>query len=44
MEFDKNRLMNNINTLIKERGMKIGSLETEIDISTGYLSSITNIK
>ena len=22
MEFDKNRLMNNINTLIKERGMK----------------------
>lgn len=41
MEFDKNRLMNNINTLIKERGMKIGSLETEIDISTGYLSRMS---
>lgn len=41
MEFDKNMLMNNINTLIKERGMKIGSLETEIDISTGYLSRMS---
>lgn len=41
MEFDKNRLMNNINTLIKNKGLKVGAVETEVGISTGYLSRMS---
>lgn len=41
MEFDRNRLMNNIATLIKEKNIKIGELENAVDISTGYLSKMT---
>lgn len=38
MEFDKTRLMNNINLLIKEKNLKIGELENEMGVSTGYIS------
>lgn len=40
MEFNRNRLMNNITTLIKEKNIKIGELENSIGISTGYLSKM----
>ncbi|MCP1110883.1 helix-turn-helix domain-containing protein [Ohessyouella blattaphilus] len=38
--FDKDRLLKNINILIKERGLKIGELETSVGVSTGYLSRL----
>lgn len=41
MEFDKVKLMNNINALIKERGLKIGELENELKVSTGYISRMS---
>lgn len=41
MEFDKAKLMNNINALIKERGLKIGELENELKVSTGYISRMS---
>lgn len=41
MEFDKMKLMNNINALIKDRGLKIGELESELKVSTGYLSRMS---
>lgn len=41
MEFDKVKLMNNINALIKERGLKIGELESELKVSTGYISRMS---
>lgn len=41
MEFDKNRLMNNINILIKNKNLKIGELENELGVSTGYLSRMS---
>ena len=41
MEFDRARLMNNINTLIKDKNIKIGELENSIGISTGYLSKMS---
>ena len=41
MEFNRTRLMENINTLIKEKGLKIGEIETTVGISTGYLSKMT---
>lgn len=34
MEFERARLMNNINTLIKDKNIKIGELENSIGIST----------
>lgn len=40
MEFNRNRLMSNITTLIKEKNIKIGELENSIGISTGYLSKM----
>ena len=43
MEFDRARLMNNINTLIKDKKIKIGELENSIGISTGYLSKILDV-
>lgn len=41
MEFNRSRLMNNITTLIKEKNIKVGELESSIGISTGYLSKMT---
>ena len=38
MEFEKEKLMKNINFLIKRKNMKIGELEAELGVSTGYLS------
>lgn len=40
MEFDKQRLMDNIYALIQDRGIKIGELENEIGVSTGYISRL----
>lgn len=41
MEFDRARLMNNINVLIKEKGLKVGEVENAVGISVGYLSKMT---
>ena len=41
MKFDKNRLMYNINCLIRDKGIKVGTFENEIGVSTGYLSRIS---
>lgn len=41
MEFDKNRLMDNINCLIKEKNLRIGEVEAEVGISKGYLSRMS---
>ncbi len=38
MEYDSDRLLRNINTLVEERGMKIGDFETAMLVSTGYIS------
>lgn len=40
MEFDKNRLMDNINILIKDKSLKIGELEVKVGVSVGYLSRL----
>lgn len=41
MEFDKNKLMDNINSLIKEKNLRIGEVEAEVGISKGYLSRMS---
>lgn len=41
MEFEKSKLMANINDLIKERGRKIGELEDAVGVSRGYLSRMS---
>ena len=41
MEFEKDKLMRNINFLIKRKNIKIGELETELGVSTGYLSRLS---
>lgn len=41
MDFDKNKLMNNINTLIKENNLRIGEVEADVGISKGYLSRMS---
>ncbi|MGF7011624.1 transcriptional regulator with XRE-family HTH domain [Lachnospiraceae bacterium PF1-21] len=38
--FDKEILLKNINVLIKERGLKIGELESKAGVSLGYLSRL----
>lgn len=40
MEYSKQKLMENIYALIQERGIKIGELENELGVSTGYISRI----
>lgn len=40
MTFDKNVCLNNIYFLAKQKGIKIGELETECGASTGYLSRL----
>ncbi|MCD7763674.1 MAG: helix-turn-helix domain-containing protein [Lachnospiraceae bacterium] len=39
-EFNRQKLMDNIFTLIQQKGLKIGEVETEAGISTGYLSRL----
>jgi len=38
VEFDKKRMLENISFLLKEKGKKIGELETEAGVSVGYIS------
>lgn len=40
MEFDKRRCMSAIYAIAKEKGVKIGDLEKEANVSTGYLSKL----
>lgn len=40
MEFDKRRCMSAIYAIAKEKGVKIGDLEKEAGVSTGYLSKL----
>ena len=40
MDYDKQKLMDNIYFLIQEREIKIGELENEIGVSTGYISRL----
>lgn len=40
-EFDKRILMNNINFLIDKNNIKIGELENNIGVSTGYISRLS---
>ena len=37
MEFDKNVLLKNISYHVKQKGIKIGNLESKIDERTGYI-------
>lgn len=39
-EFNRQKLMDNIFALIQQKGLKIGEVETEAGISTGYLSRL----
>ena len=41
-EYDKNRLIGNIEFLIKRNDLKIGDLETQCGVSVGYLSRLKN--
>jgi len=38
MEFNKKRMLDNISFLLKEKGKKIGELESECGVSAGYIS------
>ena len=40
-EFDRQKLLANISTLIQQKGMKIGELETSVGVSAGYLSRLS---
>lgn len=40
MEFDKRRCMSAVYAIAKEKGVKIGDLEREANVSTGYLSKL----
>lgn len=40
MDFSKQKLMDNIYALIQESGIKIGELENELGVSTGYISRL----
>lgn len=40
LEFDKRRCMSAIYAIAKEKGVKIGDLEKEANVSTGYLSKL----
>ena len=41
-EYDKNRLVSNIEFLLKRSDIKIGDLETQCGVSVGYLSRLKN--
>ena len=38
MNYDNERVYKNINKLLEEKGMKIGDFESEMTVSTGYIS------
>lgn len=40
-EFNRQRLMENVNELIKEKGLKVGEVESAIGVSAGYISRLT---
>ncbi|MBQ3518015.1 MAG: helix-turn-helix transcriptional regulator [Clostridia bacterium] len=40
-EFDKKIMLDNISFILKEQGKKIGEIEAEAGVSTGYISRIT---
>ena len=40
-QFDRQKLLTNISTLIQQHGYKVGELETSIGVSQGYLSRLT---
>ena len=40
-EFNRQRMMENVNELIKEKGLKVGEVESAIGVSTGYISRLT---
>ena len=40
-EFNRQKLMENVNELIKEKGLKVGEVESAIGVSTGYISRLT---
>lgn len=42
VKYSKNRLMSNIDFLLKRKGVKIGELENFVNVSTGYFSRIRN--
>ena len=39
-EFDRQKMLTNISTLIQQRGIKIGELEAKVGVSAGYLSRL----
>lgn len=41
MEFKRQQLVENINTLIQQKNMKVGEVEQAIGISTGYISRLS---
>lgn len=41
VEFDKNLMLSNIHYLIKQQGKKIGEVENEAGMSSGYLSRVS---
>ena len=41
-QYDKNRLVNNIEYLLKRRNVKVGDLENQCGVSTGYISRLKN--
>lgn len=41
MDFNRQQLVDNIGSLIQQKGMKIGEVESAIGISTGYLSRLS---
>lgn len=41
MDFNRQRLVENIGNLIQQKGMKVGEVEQAIGISTGYLSRLS---
>ena len=41
MDFNRQRLVDNIGSLIQQKGMKVGEVESSIGISTGYLSRLS---
>ena len=41
MEFDRQQLIENINTLIQQKNMRVGDIESAIGISTGYISRLS---
>lgn len=40
-EFDIQRLMDNINSIIQQKNIKIGEMESDIGVSPGYISRLT---